>query len=133
MKKRARAIIIKDGMVLTIKRIKPDGIHWVFPGGGVEEGETNEQALVRECKEELGVDVRVGKLFGKDDFEWEGEMEEIFFYECEIVSGQLGSGTGPEYQKDSVYVGSFEVEWLKISELKTIDLRPVKIRDILAS
>ena len=54
--KRVRAVIIQDGRVLTIKRTKPNEIYRVIPGGGVEDKETNEEALAREVKEELGVE-----------------------------------------------------------------------------
>ena len=60
MKRRVRAIIIRGNKLLLIKRIKKTGTYWVFPGGGVEAGETLERALQRECKEELGVLVTVG-------------------------------------------------------------------------
>lgn len=62
MKSRVRAVIIKDGKILLIKITKPDLVYWVIPGGGVEDGETNEQALIRECREELGVNIEVKDL-----------------------------------------------------------------------
>jgi 8-oxo-dGTP diphosphatase len=59
-KLRARAVIIHQDRVLVIKRTKPEQeAYWVFPGGGVDDGETPEQAVQRECHEELGVDIRV--------------------------------------------------------------------------
>ena len=53
MQKRVRRILIKDGMIALIKRTRDGETFYVFPGGGVEEGETEEQALKREIKEEL--------------------------------------------------------------------------------
>ena len=53
MQKRVRGILIKDGMIALIKRTRDGETFYVFPGGGVEEGETEEQALKREIKEEL--------------------------------------------------------------------------------
>jgi len=132
MDKRVRAIIIKDNKVLTIKRTKPEGTFWVFPGGGVEEGETNEKALIRECEEELGVDIAGGDLFWEMDSTTKrtiGHRE--YFYLCEIKGGKLGSGDGPEFQKDSPYIGKYDIEWINVNDLKNIDLRPAEIKKLV--
>ncbi|WP_432995031.1 (deoxy)nucleoside triphosphate pyrophosphohydrolase [Dactylosporangium sp. CA-233914] len=62
------AAIISDGRVLACERAQPPEMagKWEFPGGKVDPGETEEQALVRECQEELGVDVTVGERVGGD-------------------------------------------------------------------
>ena len=130
--KRVRAIIIDDHKVLTIKRIKPDQTYWAIPGGGVEAGETNEQALIREIKEELGLVIEVGRLLLKVNStkpETFGQIE--YFYACNIISGTLGSGDGPEFQENSNYIGSFDFEWLSAQDLVDIDLRPKTIKDLL--
>ncbi len=59
------ALIGCDGRFLICQRPahKARGLLWEFVGGKVELGETKEQALVRECREELGVTVRVGEVF----------------------------------------------------------------------
>lgn len=58
-------IITKEKKVLLIKRaIKPFCGYWVLPGGHVNYGETTEEALRREIKEELGISVKVKKLIG---------------------------------------------------------------------
>ena len=62
------AAIITDGRVLACERSAPPEVagRWEFPGGKVEPGETDEQALARECVEELGVRVAVGARIGPD-------------------------------------------------------------------
>ena len=62
------AVIITDGRVLACERSAPPEVagRWEFPGGKVEAGETDEQALARECAEELGVRVAVGARVGPD-------------------------------------------------------------------
>jgi 8-oxo-dGTP diphosphatase len=58
------AVIIRDGCVLACRR-NPDrsaGGLWEFPGGKVEPGESAEDALAREIREELGVDIEIGEL-----------------------------------------------------------------------
>ncbi len=59
------ALIDRDGRFLICQRPahKARALLWEFVGGKVEPGETKEQALVRECREELGVTVRVGEVF----------------------------------------------------------------------
>ena len=62
------AVIIADGRVLACERSAPPEVagRWEFPGGKVEPGETEQQALARECAEELGVRVDVGARVGPD-------------------------------------------------------------------
>ena len=62
------AAIVRDGRVLAARRTAPSSMAggWEFPGGKVEPGETEHEALVRECREELGVDVTVGARLGDD-------------------------------------------------------------------
>ncbi len=61
-------MIVTDGRVLACERSAPPEVagRWEFPGGKVEPGETDEQALARECLEELGVRVAVGARVGPD-------------------------------------------------------------------
>ena len=62
------AVIITDGRVLACERSAPPEVagRWEFPGGKVEPGESDQQALARECAEELGVRVEVGDRVGPD-------------------------------------------------------------------
>jgi len=59
---RVSAIILKDDKILLIHRKKNGEEYWVFPGGGVEDTETPEQGIIREVKEETGLDVLKCKL-----------------------------------------------------------------------
>ena len=62
------AVIVLDGRVLACQRSAPREVagRWEFPGGKVEPGETDAEALARECAEELGVRVDVGHRVGPD-------------------------------------------------------------------
>jgi 8-oxo-dGTP diphosphatase len=62
------AAIVADGRVLGCERAEPPETagRWEFPGGKVEPGEDQLDALVRECEEELGVQIAVGERIGTD-------------------------------------------------------------------
>ena len=62
------AALVRDGRVLASRRTEPPRLAglWEFPGGKVEPGESDEQALVRELREELGVTAEVGGRLGGD-------------------------------------------------------------------
>jgi len=130
--KRVRAIIIEDKKVLTIKRTKPETIYWAIPGGGVEDDETNKQALIREAKEEMGLDIEVKELFlemNSKKLETKGQKE--YFYNCKIIGGKLGSGNGPEFEIDTKYIGKYDIEWLDIKDLNDFDLKPPEIKKFI--
>lgn len=58
----ARAIVICDGKLLATKMKDHRGIYYILPGGGQQPGETLSDTVRRECLEEVGVEVKVGKL-----------------------------------------------------------------------
>jgi 8-oxo-dGTP diphosphatase len=62
------AAIVRDGRVLAARRSAPPELAgcWEFPGGKVQDGETDADALVRECREELGVEIAVETLLGSE-------------------------------------------------------------------
>jgi 8-oxo-dGTP diphosphatase len=62
------AVIERDGLILAARRTGPPALagRWEFPGGKVEPGESDAAALVRECREELGVVITVGARIGPE-------------------------------------------------------------------
>lgn len=127
---RVRAIIIDRGKILLINRIKGNDSYWVIPGGAVESGEFHEQAVKRECLEELGVKIDVQKLFLQrlgDKPEIEGQQE--FFYLCNIVDGQIGTGQGPEFQVGTQYKGEYRIKWVALKDLPEINLKPDEVKN----
>lgn len=68
---------------------KARALLWEFVGGKVEQGETNEEALKRECFEELAVTVEVNGLFYQNTHEYEDIIVNLFIYHAKIVSGTI--------------------------------------------
>lgn len=132
---RARAVIIKEGKVLLIKRTKPNEAYWVFPGGGVEMEESREAAVVREVFEETGLKVSPQKIFFERDFMFPElnapEQHETYFL-CEVTGGELGKGDGPEYQGGANYEGIHMPEWISLDSLPGLKVYPVEVRDYVA-
>jgi len=127
---RVRAIIIDQGKILLINRIKGNNSYWVIPGGAVESGESHEQAVKRECLEELGVKIEAQKLFLQrlgDKPEIEGQQE--FFYLCNIIDGQIGTGQGPEFQVGTQYKGEYKIKWVDLKDLPEINLKPEEVKN----
>ncbi len=77
-------VLERNGKIMVYQR--PEGKHlagkWEFPGGKLEEGESPEQALAREIKEELAIDVRVGTVLDVLRTK-EGRDILLMFYACE--------------------------------------------------
>lgn len=88
-------LVINEGKLLMVKRHEPEvkGAHqkWEFPGGKVDIGETPEQAIVREVKEETGVICKVKRLLpvtftNNWEYPWGIQHTLIFGFECEFVN-----------------------------------------------
>ncbi len=132
MQKRVRGILIKDGIIALIKRTRDGETFYVFPGGGVEEGETDEDALKREMKEELGVDISVKALIAKQKFGRIKSKECMnFFYICDNKGGKFGTGKGPEYTAGNGYEGLHEPVEIPSNEVSKLDLRPADVKDLI--
>jgi 8-oxo-dGTP diphosphatase len=113
-------VIVKDDEILLSKQW--DG--YDFPGGGIDLGEPTEQALLREVKEETGLDVEIGPIlhcdhsFFKLPFKGDYVHSIHMFYECKIIGGELSTDYLEEQEKE--YAGM--PEWVSLSDLKNIKI-----------
>ncbi|MEB2312844.1 MAG: (deoxy)nucleoside triphosphate pyrophosphohydrolase [Sorangiineae bacterium] len=84
------AVIERDGQYLITQR-RPTAVLpllWEFPGGRVEERETDDDALRREVKHRLGVDIEPGRLISFVTHPYEHYAVDLYLYECRISSGE---------------------------------------------
>lgn len=83
------ALIWQGGRFLACQRPphKARGLLWEFVGGKVEPGETKEQALIRECREELGVLVQVGEIFMELTHEYPDLTVHLTLFHAGIAEG----------------------------------------------
>lgn len=83
VKRSVAGIAIEGGKAFIARRIPGGALggKWEFPGGKAEPGETDEDALLREYQEELGVPVRVGSFLGASSFEHHGKPYELHAYQ----------------------------------------------------
>lgn len=116
MRVSSRAIIIENGKILTMfRRVLRNGVmkeYNAIPGGGQENGETLEQNVTRELKEEMNVDIEILGYLGKTD---DSERQEHYFA-CAIKNGtpQLG---GEELEKQSSE-NYYEPMWVSLNNPK---------------
>ena len=110
------AVIRKDDKIFATQRGYgefKDG--WEFPGGKIEEGETPEQALTREIKEELNTEIQVGKLIDTIEYDYPKFHLSMDCFWCEIMQGGL------ELKEHEA------ARWLSKEELYSVDWLPADV------
>ncbi len=85
------SVLERDGQYLITQRrataVLP--LLWEFPGGRVEPGETDVQALKRELLHRLGAEIEVGKLISFVSHPYEHYVVDLFLYECRLLADRL--------------------------------------------
>lgn len=119
---RSCGICIENDQVLMIGHhaILGETIFWSPPGGGVEVGETAEEALKREFLEETGLEIKVGKLLLMNEFVALPLHGIELFFEAKIVSGKLVLGQDPEMNSEQQLIQ--KIAWMSLDEIKSLNL-----------
>ncbi|RZL69768.1 MAG: (deoxy)nucleoside triphosphate pyrophosphohydrolase [Pedobacter sp.] len=113
----ACGIIFKEDKILLCRRKaeKSLGGYWEFPGGKVEFDESESEALIRELKEELAMQVEIGKHFKTIIHQYENVQIELIAYCCKFI------------QADFVLIDHDEIQWVKNTELLSFNLAPADV------
>lgn len=112
---RVVAAVIERGGRYLITRRRPSAVLpllWEFPGGRVEHDENHEDALKREVRHRLGVEIRVSELMNFVSHRYERYIVELHLFACEISAGEL--------KPHHVH----ELRWVQSDELDSIDFTP---------
>ena len=94
MRVRAGIVLIKENKVALIERHRAGLHYFIFPGGGVHEGESPEQAAIREAMEELGIEVAIKQKVAEVHL---GPKSRQIYFLVGQTGGQFGAGTGEEF------------------------------------
>ena len=115
MRIRAGIVLIEDNKVALMERFRAGRHYYAFPGGGVDAGETPEQAAVREAMEELGIEVAIKQKVAEIQINGRRHL----YFLVERVGGEFGSGTGEEFTEshpDDPETGVYIPVWMPIDE-----------------
>lgn len=109
------AVIRNDeGKMLIAQRNlkKSQGGLWEFPGGKIEAGETKEDALIREIKEEMCIDIEVERYLDEKEFIYPEKAINLIALECKIINGKIQL---MEHE---------DVKWISKEELENFEFAP---------
>lgn len=128
----ARAFIIHEEKLLTIKMRDHSGVFYILPGGGQNHGETLKEALIRECFEEIGTQVAVGEFLYVREYigrNHEFRVAHKAFHQVEHVfrcSLPDPDQVKPGSELDKKQIG---VEWLPIANIQKHRLLPKVLKE----
>ncbi len=132
MRIRAGVVLIQENKVALIERHRAGVDYFVFPGGGVDEGESPEQAAIRETMEELGLQVAIKQKVAEVQL---GKRSRQVYFLVEQTGGEFGTGTGEEFtdsDPNHPQQGIYIPIWMPIHELpQYTNIYPVEVAKLV--
>lgn len=121
---RVCALILRNEKLLLLRHKSPtrETPIWMPPGGAVEPGETFENALEREVKEETNLEIKPGRLAAIHEFIEPPFHAVEFYFLAEINSGELKAGYDPELDSESQMIT--DIRFFDLDEMKRDDVYP---------
>ena len=127
MRNRSGIILIQNDKLALIERHR-NGLHYfIFPGGGIDEGETPQQAAIREAEEELGIIVEIRQKIAEVLI---NENTQHYFL-AEKISGEFGSGTGEEYGEYNPAYGTYLPLWMPLKDVLNNNILPRELAELV--
>jgi ADP-ribose pyrophosphatase YjhB (NUDIX family) len=107
---RYQAAIIEDEHILLVRQgSESDYAWWNVPGGGREAGESEEQCVIREIREETGLEIRLERLLIDGPSHPHSCYQRFKIYLCVRIGGKAQPGCEPESQRSLLDVGWFDL------------------------
>ena len=132
---RVAGILIRDGKVLLQKPTNDTG--YAFPGGHVEFGETNEDTLIREFKEEIGADIKVKEIkwVAEIFFPWGDKPchQICLYYIIELEDETQIPLDGKFIARERIEGRDFDIEfhWIPLAEVKNVEVYPSNASELM--
>jgi len=127
MRKRSGIILIEDNKLALIERRRSDRHYFSFPGGGINKGESPQEAAIREAKEELGILVEIKQKVAVVAL-WEKTQH---YFLAEKIGGEFGTGTGEEYGEYNSAHGTYHPLWMPLADVLTHNVLPRELADLV--
>ena len=125
---KASVILIKDDRIALVERFRQDRHYFVIPGGKLELGETPKMAAAREAKEELGVEVKIGRMVAS--IWYQGRVQ--YYFRAEEIGGVFGEMSGPEASvPPGSPRGTYQPVWMPIDDLPNQPVLPVEVANLV--
>jgi 8-oxo-dGTP diphosphatase len=127
LRNRAGIILIEGNKLALIERDRSGKHYFAFPGGGIDRGESPQEAAVREAEEELGIRVEVKQKVAEVFFN--GNTQHYFL--VKKLGGEFGTGTGEEFGEFNPTHGTYHPLWMQLADVPKNNVLPRELADLV--